>query len=574
MAFFHQQVVGGALDVPVLPAFTGSVALPAAALRMRRPPVTPPSTSASADSIASAASTTASGSSSSSFLRQSPGTIPSHAAWPAMSPHAVAGATWPGPAPAMTAAGAAQGGSAATTSAVTVQASASRVKETQEQAETSAVADASLASKRPPSKRHCSRQTCDSSSHWVDPSDCSALCYLILDDRRGGGQGQGPPATRRRPLPPALYAEIVAPFLRFDKPLPNMLYAFGGRNQSRGPMSMVEMFDTWHGRWVRCPPMPARRAGSAAALLPDGRMVVMGGYGEKGIAEGLLASCDVYDPVQRKWELAGAMAPLLRARWGHGCATLRGRVYAVGGCSLQPHAQPREAFMETLRSCEVYDPSQNSWAPCASLQIPRSGSRVMALAGERYLAAIGGCDDVFGRAETQPTVELYDVLSGQWSLLARRLAQPRTTAAAVAIGDQDIFIVGGAPSLSSAERYHVSLPQASAENDAHTEEEEQALELAAMDDIIEGRMGCQAALVNLPSPGVTYPMSDRPSVVVVGGERCDEIEGDFPRIKQFKSVPVLDVSIGTWRADMVVPDMSVSRTAVALCVGMGHAAGY
>lgn len=229
--------------------------------------------------------------------------------------------------------------------------------------------------------------------------------------------------------------------------------------------------------------------------------------------------------------------------------------------------------METLRSCEVYDPAENKWSPCASLQIPRSGSRVVAIAGDRYLAAIGGCDDVFGRAETQPTVELYDVLSGEWSLLARRLAQPRTTAAAVAISDQEVFIVGGAPSLASAERYHVSLPQTSQQENDASSEEQASTELAAIDDIIEGRMGCQAAMVNLPSPGAAYPMCDRPSVVVVGGERCDEVEGDFPRIKQFKSVPVLDVTMGTWRDDVVVPDMSVSRTAVALCVGMGHATG-
>merc|ERR1719437_13014 len=136
------------------------------------------------------------------------------------------------------------------------------------------------------------------------------------------------------------------------------------------------------------------------------------------------------------------MAPLSRARWGHACATLRGKVYVVGGCSLQLGAQPREAFMETLRSCEVYDPVENKWSCAAPLQIARSGSRVVALAGDRYLAAIGGCDDVFGRAETQPTVELYDVLSGQWSLLSRRLAQPRTTAAVAPVGRHSLLVFG------------------------------------------------------------------------------------------------------------------------------------
>lgn len=428
--------------------------------------------------------------------------------------------------------------------------------------------------RRTGSQQRKSSRPGDSISLWVDSGDCSALCQLILDDRRGG-TGEGPIGTSRRCLPPSLYAEMLSPFLRFETPLPNMLYAFGGRNQTRGPMGIVEMFDTWHGHWLRCPQMPARRAGGAAAVLPDGRMMVIGGYNEQGIADGLLASCDVYDPMKRKWEAAGTAAPLLRARWGHGCATLGGKVYAVGGCSLQPHAQPRENNMETLRCCEVYDPSENTWSPSASLQIPRSGSRVVALADEKCIVAVGGCDDVFGRAETQPTVELYDADSGVWTLLRSRLVYPRTTAAAVSVGGKDIFIVGGAPSLSSAEIYSV-LPNAVA-IDGHAEgvpaDSFDNSTDRVVDDMVEGRMGCQAAVVQLPPPGGSYPVTKQQSVVVIGGERCDEVDGEFPKIKQFKCVPVFDIATGTWRQDHPVPDMTVARTAVALCVGIGHAAG-
>lgn len=33
---------------------------------------------------------------------------------------------------------------------------------------------------------------------------------------------------------------------------------------------------------------------------------------------------------------------------------------------------------------------------------------------DRHLLAVGGCDDVFGRAETQPTAELFDPRIGVW----------------------------------------------------------------------------------------------------------------------------------------------------------------
>jgi len=387
---------------------------------------------------------------------------------------------------------------------------------------------------------------------------------------------------RRRALPPALYAETLAPFLRFDAPLPNMLYAFGGRNQGRGPLDTAEMFDTWHGRWVSCAPMPSRRAGSAAALLPDNRIIVIGGYNERGIAEGLLASCDVYNPFLQKWE-EEATAPLARKRWGHGCASLRGKVYVVGGCSLQPDAQPQEAFMETLKCCEVYNPDDDRWMPCAPLQIARSGSRVVALGGNdqdgRYLVAIGGCDDVFGRAETQPTVELYDSFVGHWALLDSRLENPRTTAAVAAIDAQRLLVVGGAPSLSSAEVYKVQLPREGADGRrgevANSADEESGNEVSRLKirDMPEGRMGCQAAVVCLPRPGATYPVADRPCAVIVGGERCDETaSGDWPRVRQFQTIPVFDIVDEAWRedSDTVMPAMAAARTAVALCVGVGR----
>lgn len=405
-------------------------------------------------------------------------------------------------------------------------------------------------------------------SKWSDAGAREALCLLIMDDRRSGS---GEP-ERRRALPPFLYAENVAPFLRFDEPVGNMLYAFGGRNQNKGPLSLVEMFDTWHGRWALCPPMPARRAGSTASLLPDGRMIIIGGYNEKGIAEGLLSSCDIYDPVRQCWEEPGTASPLARARWGHGCASLRGKIYAVGGCSLQPGAQPRENFMETLKTCEVYDPAENKWEVCASLQIARSGSRVVALPGDRYLAAIGGCDDVFGRAETQPTVELFDVCTGQWSLLDSRLLYPRTTAAAVALDDQRLLVVGGAPSLASAEMFSVSVPEP---GDSSAQRSTSSAAPAGpssqqIADMPEGRMGCQAAVINLPSRGGSFPLTDRRCAVVVGGERCDETAGELPRVKQFQSVHVFDIEASAWRDDDPIPEMSVPRTAAALCVGRGR----
>lgn len=412
---------------------------------------------------------------------------------------------------------------------------------------------------------------------WADPGACSALCQLILDDRSSPG---APPGGWRRPrLPPTLYSEHVAPYLRFEAALPDMLYAFGGRNRRSGPVADVEMLDTWHGVWVPCPPMPRRRAGSSAAALPSGRILLVGGYNEHGIVAGLLSTCDVYDPIAEAWQEDGA-APLGRARWGHGCAALGDRVYVVGGCSLQAHALPQEAFMETLRSCEVYDAKADRWQPCGPLQVARSGSRVVAM-GDKYLAAVGGCDDVFGRAATQASIEIYDVAAGAWSVLESHLAIPRTSAAVAAIDGRSLVVAGGAPSQASVEVCRVPLPSrrpAGAPDARALADEPEELLDRCIADMPEGRMGCQAAVVRLPCRTGTEADScgegDRRCMVIVGGERCD-VEGGslaLSRVSQLSSVVAYDLDEWAWCDKSTVPCMNHPRTTMALCTGLGAVA--
>jgi len=475
-------------------------------------------------------------------------------------------------------------------------------------------------------------------TRWADPGACTAIVHLILDDRlRAAGYGRCrrfsgdcegrlsllrrrryrqrrrlapcvdgdsgddvdcPPTAvaltqlshqRRPPLPSPLYTEHIAPFLQFGSPVPNMLYVFGGRLPLAGSQTLrpsqdvvydiTEMFDTWHGRWVRCPPMPTCRAGSAAAPLPDGRILVCGGYDARGVVEGLLKSCDVYDPLTECWAQPGgrAAAPLKRARWGHACAPLGGRIYAVGGCSVwqSPTAQ-HTAFMETLRSCEVYDPSQDAWEPCAPLCVPRSGARVVA-ASERHLVAVGGCDDPFGRIETQATIEIFDAEAGHWTTVGTRLVVRRTCAAVAPLtgaGSGRLLVAGGCVGEDDGPAIEVcDVPLAchSAEKKEMEEKDEQEeseieADFAVGAERIMGRLGCQAAVIQIPQPGKAYPSIGHRCLVVVGGERCDR----FPDRQLF--VAACDMDAHAWREDSLFPQSSTARTAVSVCVGIGRVA--
>mmetsp|Transcript_63327 Transcript_63327/g.185152 ORF Transcript_63327/g.185152 Transcript_63327/m.185152 type:complete len:416 (+) Transcript_63327:187-1434(+) len=397
--------------------------------------------------------------------------------------------------------------------------------------------------------------------HWVEPGTSSALCLLA-----GGKHG-----AEGRSLPCCLYSESIAPFLRFDGPQPNQLYVVGGRDQQQDPLDTVEMFDAWHGRWTTCPSMLSRRAGCAAAVLPEGRLLVVGGYDGRGIAEGLLASCEAFDPVLQTWELQSAA--LMRARWGHGCASLHGQVFTVGGCSLPQGAPPDEALMETLRSCEVYDPTAKAWTPCAELHVARAGARVVTM-GDRYLAAVGGCDDVFGRAELLPTVELFDTQTGRWTLLEPQLSMPRTTAGVAPLDDRQILIIGGTPMQSSGEVYRVPEPKRSGAAQAPAGEAPagRSPKRPPVCRLTEGRMGCQAVAMKLPAPNRDFPLCTRQCVLVVGGENGDEdLDVEF---RQFRSIPVYDVEADEWRPEKSFPPIPTPRTAMALVVGPGLISGH
>jgi len=234
--------------------------------------------------------------------------------------------------------------------------------------------------------------------------------------------------------------------------------------------------------------------------------------------------------------------------------------------------------METLRSCEVYDPATNRWTPCADLHMARAGSRVVTISST-CLAAVGGCDDVFGRAEMLPTVELFDTEAQRWTLLDLHLSTPRTTAAVAALeahpDDRRILVIGGAPSLSTSEVYRVPDPiaeQAAGNGSGGVAEEDP---LPTIRDIAEGRMGCQAVAIKLPAPGSCYPLCNRTCVVVVGGENGEEDwEGTQAHVRQFSSALVYDTEESQWWSDAAFPPTLTPRTAMALCVGHGRIRGY
>jgi hypothetical protein len=105
------------------------------------------------------------------------------------------------------------------------------------------------------------------------------------------------------------------------------------------------------------------RAGHAMSLLPDGRVLVTGGY--TAAARGI--SAEVFDP---RLEAFTALAADWGLRAHHASHLVDGRVWLLGGeTALAGDGSP-----QPLASVLAFDPADDRFVPAAALLVPRAGA--------------------------------------------------------------------------------------------------------------------------------------------------------------------------------------------------------
>jgi len=149
------------------------------------------------------------------------------------------------------------------------------------------------------------------------------------------------------------------------------------------------------GPWVTTGRMLEPRALHTATLLPDGRLLVVGGVGPSGGGTAL-AAAELYHPAAQSWSPAGVMSS---GRTGHTATLLLdGRVLVAGGVSRETGGNP-------LASTEFYDPVTNTWSTGPPMLAPRGGHTATLLLDGRVLAVGGGAT----------VAELFDPRTNRWS---------------------------------------------------------------------------------------------------------------------------------------------------------------
>jgi uncharacterized repeat protein (TIGR02543 family) len=209
----------------------------------------------------------------------------------------------------------------------------------------------------------------------------------------------------------------------------------GGRNGSGNYLSSAVLFDPATGTWTNTASMSSGRGGGhTATSLPNGNLLVVGGYHGNN-----LATAEIYDLTTETWASAGSMS----TPRGYHSATLltNGKVLVAGGSSGSSH----------FSSAEIYDPTTGTWTTTGSMSGARSNHQAILLANDTVLVAGG-----YGSGTYLSSAEIYDPGTGIW-VSAGSMNTRRSYHTATLLVNGKVLVAGGddgtSGGLSSAELY-------------------------------------------------------------------------------------------------------------------------
>ena len=196
------------------------------------------------------------------------------------------------------------------------------------------------------------------------------------------------------------------------------------------------------GRWNARAPLPFPRSEMASAAAWNGRMHVVGGFGNLRVDR---AYHHIYDAAKNVWSEAAALP---RGASHIGVASANGLLYAIGGFIEQNRLPHEDAF--------AFDITKGEWRTIAPLPRARAAACVVNLQGKIHVIAGASGRDIRKSVDWH---EVYDPAADRWETRAP-LPDPRDHAGAEVLNGR-IHVMGGGfdGSNRNTDLHHVYEPK-------------------------------------------------------------------------------------------------------------------
>ena len=209
-----------------------------------------------------------------------------------------------------------------------------------------------------------------------------------------------------------------------------------------GGSDSVEIGDARSGRWETTASLSKPREGPVVVPLRDGRALMTGGLTGEEDGPSAYSSSYTFDPSTRSWSRSGLMHT---ARAGSAAAVLAdGRVLVAGGLYIDKQNQGSPRALDTS---EIWDPTRNAWSQTGRLGRARIGASAVTLSDGRVLI-VGGLPDARANVSLA-TAEIFDPSTEQWSAAGE--LESIHTGPLVALPDGGAIVAGGVVSREVVE---------------------------------------------------------------------------------------------------------------------------
>jgi WD40 repeat protein len=225
----------------------------------------------------------------------------------------------------------------------------------------------------------------------------------------------------------------------------------GGVDPSVAGLDTVELYDPTTNTFAPAaslPMMNSHRDGPTGTSLPNGEVLIAGGFERfMGTASIISDTIDLYDPVTNSFAPAASTPTMNSPRTNAAAALLpNGTVLIAGGIAPTPYYSPGGVV---LASVDLYDSATNSFAPPAAtptMNEPRAGLTATLLQNGKVLITQGGGDN---------TVDLYDPTTNTFApaALLPKMNQTRVQATATLLPNGKVLIAGGGLLLNTIDLY-------------------------------------------------------------------------------------------------------------------------